>query len=135
MKDIVAKIKNKKMIVLIIVIGIAILFSGAIVFGAFDKFFIKRTFEKAFFYRVVGNCDAFIEYMATDKDEWLNRCLKEKKREEAIPIKNFEVLRVNYMGREKKAFLQVQLTREEHTYTVNYEMVKQGLKWKITNEI
>lgn len=135
MKDIIAKIKSPKLSIPIIVIGVAILFSGAMIFGTFDKFFIKRTFEKAFFYRAVGNCDAFIEYMATDKDKWLDRCLKEKKREETIPIKDFEVLRVNYIGREKKAFLQVQLTREERAYTVNYEMVKQGLKWKIANEI
>jgi len=46
------------------------------------------------------------------------------------------VLRVDYIRQDKKAFLQVQLTRDEKSYIVNYEVIKDGLlNWKITNEI
>lgn len=135
MKNINSIIKEQKLSVPIAITLIGVIVAGSIVFGTFDKFFIKRTFEKAFFYRAVGNCHAFVEYMATDQDKWLERCIKEKERNNAIPIKDFEVLRVNYLRQEKEAFLQVQLTREEKPYTVNYGMVKTGISWKITNEI
>lgn len=135
MKGFFLKIKNQVFNIPIFIIAISILIAGAIIFDPFGKFFIKRTFEKAFFYRTVGNCDVFVEYMAVNKDKWLKRCIKEKERDNTIPIKDFEVLRVNYIRPQKKAFLQVQLTREEKSYILNYEMIKTGTKWKITNEI
>ena len=129
------KIKKTKTIIAITIIGMGIIISAIIASGIFDKFLIKHNFEKAFFYRTVGNCNAFIEYIATDRENWLNRCLKEKNREDTIPIKDFDVLRISHNGQDRKAFLQVQLTRGENSYTVNYEMVKEGLTWKINQEI
>ena len=128
-----AIIKSPKFIFPIFIIGIGILISASIFFGVFDKFFIGRTFEKAFFYRTVGNCDEFVQYMAVDKDKWLDRCIKEKERDNAIPIKDFEILRIDRQP--DRAFLQVQLTREKDPYTAHYEMIREGWKWKIVNEI
>ena len=137
MQNVFSKFKNHKLIIPTIIIAVALLISISIFSGFFDKIFIKRSFEKAFFYRAVGNCDAFVQYVAKDQDKWRDRCVEEKKREgTAIPIKDFKVLRVDYIRQDRKAFLQVQLTRDEKSYVVNYEVVKEGLfNWKITNEI
>jgi len=126
-------VKNRKIILPVLIVGLGILVALLIFFGTFEKFFIGSTFEKAFFYRTVGNCEQFVQYLAIDKDKWLERCIKEKKRDNAIPIKDFEILRIDRQG--DRAFLQVQLTREKDPYTAHYEMKKEGWKWKIVNEI
>ena len=126
-------LKGKKKIP-IIIIAISVLIASFIIFGVFDKFFIKQSFEKAFFYRSVGNCDAFKQYVVIDKDLWFERCMKEKKGD-MISIKNFEILRIDSSRATNKAFLQVELDRNIKPYTVNYEMVKQGFKRKIYQEI
>lgn len=118
----------------IIIISASVLLSLFIVFGVFDNFFIKQSFEKAFFYRSVGNCEAFEQYIAIDKDLWLEKCIKEKKGN-TPSIKSFEILRIDYSKASGKAFLQVELDRNTKPYTVNYEMVKQGFKWRIYQEI
>ncbi len=118
----------------IIIIGT---FIALFIFGQFDKFFIKKSFEKAFFYRMVGNCEAFINYISVDKNDWQNRCEREKNKESASPIRNFKILRVDYLrDNPPKALLQVELTRDEgRSYIQHYEMVKFGVtSWKITNE-
>lgn len=136
MQNIYLKFKSYKLSLPICILVCAVLLSFLIVFGVFDKIFIKKSFEKAFFYRVVGNCDEFVNYIFADKEKWRERCLNEKTRKGGIPIKDFKVLRVDYSRKDNKAFLQVQLTRDEKPYVLNYEVVKIGMfTWEIANEM
>jgi len=94
--------------------------------GFNSKYFVKRDFNAAFHARTSGNCDEFIVYVVQEyDDEWFGRCLKEKKRDDTVPIDRYEIKSISQHN--NKAFLQVELTRTSvsegtFTYTVNYEM-------------
>ena len=101
---------------------------------------IKYDFNKAFTYRLTGDCVAFSEYINRDQDDWRKRCEEEKGRGNA-PIRNYKILRVSNKLTSDKAFIQVQLTRDnpvennDRTYSATYEVRRVGLKWKIDQEI
>ncbi|OJI07303.1 hypothetical protein BK005_01910 [bacterium CG10_37_50] len=125
---------NKNKAFVIIVAGLVV--ASTFYSGLFQKSSAVRAFEKATTHRIVGNCDAFVQYVASDTDVWRQRCVSEKERHlRVLPIKEFEVLRSQYERQSGKAFLQVELTREKESYVVNYEMIKMGSGWKIANEI
>ena len=101
--------------------------------GLNSRYFVKRDFNNAFFARVTGNCDEFREYFIQSyAEEWVNRCLEEKRRKDAVPIDQYEIKNISFAN--NKAFLQVELTRTNssrgtYTYTVNYEMERR-MKWQ-----
>lgn len=107
--------------------------------GINSKFFIKKHFSEAFQYRMTGDCASFVEYVYQDHEEWNERCEEEKSNEKE-PLRKFEVQTVTHKFGSDKAFLQAELTRnikskENYSYSANYEMKKIGLNWKIMNEI
>ena len=106
--------------------------------GINGKYFVKKDFNQAFQYRVTGDCTSFTDYVYQDNEKWNERCEKEKSRENE-PIGNFKIIAVTHKLGSDKAFLQAELTRnlktKEYVYPASYEMIKDGLKWKIMNEI
>ena len=105
--------------------------------GINSKFFIKRDFNQAFQYRITGDCASFTDYLCRDIEKWNSTCEKEKTHS-AEPIRNFTIQNISHKFGSDRAFLQVELTRnykgKEDMYSVNYEMKKVGLKWKINQE-
>lgn len=108
--------------------------------GINSKYFIKRDFNNALEYRMTGDCAKFIEYLERDVDKWEDRCNKEKLIEKP-PIRYYKVQNISHEIGSDRAFLQAELTRtsvetgDDHTYSVSYEMKKDGLMWKIDQEI
>ncbi len=129
-KNISVGFGKKKILWSIIVITVIL---SPFIYSSTTKFLIRKTFEKAFFYRAVGNCDTFVKYVSIDKDDWLKRCIEEKTNDGTVPIKDYKVLRVDFD--DSHAFLQAQLTRNDKPYVVNYELIRNGLTWKIYQEI
>ena len=105
--------------------------------GINSKFFIKRDFNQAFQYRTAGDCASFTDYLYRDVEKWNSTCEKEKAHS-AKPIRNFTIQNISHRFGSDRAFLQVELTRnyedKDEMYSVNYEMKKVGLKWKINQE-
>jgi hypothetical protein len=118
-------------IIIIGVIVIIIMFSSTFI----ETYIIKRSFSDAFFYRAVGNCGSFIEYVAKDKQVWFDKCLSEKAPNGDRQIADYQILRIEYSRKIGKAFIQAKITRDgQKPYIVNYEMIKVGLRGLITNE-
>ena len=130
---------NKLFILGIAVAFLVLVFAGLslIDIGINSKFFIKKHFTQAFEYRSTGDCNSFANFLYQDVDEWRSTCEKEKAHD-AEPIRYFAVQNVSHKFGSDRAFLQVELTRnvkgKDYTYSVNYEMKKDGLKWKIDQE-
>lgn len=104
-----------------------------------SKFLIKRDFNLAFQYRTTGDCDAFLVYINQDAQKWKEKC-EEEKSNIAEPIRNFEIQQVSHKFLSSKAFLQVELKRnflkkDNYVYSVNYEVKRDGFKWKIDQEV
>jgi hypothetical protein len=123
-------------------IGIPILvlvFAGLFIvdIGINSKFFIQKHFNQAFQYRSTGDCNSFVNYLYRDVEKWRSTCEKEKAHD-AQPIRIFTIQNITHKFGSDRAFLQVELTRnvkgKDYTYSVNYEMKKAGLKWKIDQE-
>ncbi|MDD4931078.1 MAG: nuclear transport factor 2 family protein [Candidatus Colwellbacteria bacterium] len=89
-----------------------------------------KDFEKAFDSRLTGNCDKFMEYIATDNETWKERCLSEKSLA-SIPFFNFDIKRITVAG--DRAFIQSEMTRGSltNTYMVTYEMILRDGRWMI----
>ena len=106
--------------------------------GINSNYFIRRNFNNAFMLRVTGDCQAFREYTNVSQDAWLQRCESEKKRS-TMPIKSFHVLRISHSFFSNKAFIQVELTKDNIetgkvlTYTASYDLKKVGMTWKIND--
>ena len=132
---------NKLFILGIAVPFLVLVFACLFLFdiGINSKFFIKRDFNQAFQYRTTGDCNSFANYVYRDTQKWKERC-EEEKAINTEPIRNFEVQQITHKFLSDRAFLQVELTRnngtqEDYSYSVSYEMKKDGLKWKIDQEI
>jgi len=134
---------KKVNIVIIALVGMFLVFFYGINIGVNNNFFIKRDFNKAFNYRTAGDCDAFTKYINKDVDKWKADCEKEKSNSNEIqPIRSFEIQKISNSFGSSRAFLQVELKRnysnsielKEGTYSVNYELQKVGLTWKIDQE-
>ena len=132
---------NKPFVLGIAAAFLVLVFAGLFLFdiGINSKFFIKKDFNQAFQYRTTGDCNAFANYVYRDTQKWKERC-EEEKTQDKEPIRNFEVQQISHKFLSDRAFLQVELTRnfetkKDYSYSVNYEMKKDGLKWKIDQEI
>ena len=131
---------KKPIIILILVLVSAFVLVGCffIDVGINSKFFIERDFNQAFKYRLTGDCDSFVDYINKDKENWKERCKKERKNENP-PIENFQIKNISHKFGSNRAFLQVEITRnifgKDHTYSVNYEMRKIGISWKIDQKL
>ena len=79
--------------------------------GINSKFFIKRDFNQAFEYRTSGDCVSFSNYFSRDNDKWKDTCEKEKKHDDATPIRSFKIQSISHKLGSNRAFLQVELTR------------------------
>lgn len=90
--------------------------------GFNSTYFAKRDFNSAFYARMAGDCDKFIQYVVQEyEQEWFSRCLQEKQRYRTLPITEFGIKNISINN--EKAFLQTELTREkDKSYAVNYEM-------------
>lgn len=101
---------------------------------------IKYDFNKAFTYRLTGDCVVFSDYVNKDQEDWKRRCEEEKGRSRE-PIKDYKILRISNKLGSSKAFIQVELTRyvlaeeKNRSYPVTYELKRAGLKWKIDQEL
>lgn len=129
---------KKYLITLVLVLVFILIGSFVIDFGINSKFFIKRSFNQAFTYRATGDCDSFVNYLSRDTEKWKETC-EEEKSHSVEPIRNFQIQNVSYRFGSNRAFLQVELTRntaeaKEYSYSVNYEMEKFGINWKINQE-
>ncbi len=140
----VIKIKNMKKFIKPFVLGIGSIILGFVLAGLFivdiginSKFFIKRDFNQAFQYRTAGDCVSFTDCLYRDVEKWNSTCEKEKAYD-AEPIRNFTIQNISHKFGSDRAFLQVELTRnyegKDDVYSINYEMKKVGLKWKINQE-
>lgn len=99
-----------------------------------DKYIIKKSFNDAFFYRAVGNCKSFIEYVAKDKQIWFDKCLSEKSPSGDRQIVDYQILRIEYSRKIGKTFIQAKITRDgQKPYIINYEMIRVGLRGLIIN--
>lgn len=115
-----------------LVVVVVIFFGGYFLFvfdiGLNSEYFVKSDFNNAFYARMAGDCDKFGSYIVPEyRQEWFDRCLEEKRRDDTVPIGKFEIKEVSM--NDDKAFLQVALTRrisrgEDSNYDVNYEMTK-----------
>lgn len=98
---------------------------------------VRNAFTKSMNYRLVANCDSFIETVSSTqekaREKWGEKCKKEKSGETA-PFSNVEINRLSM--RDNKAFIQANVTRmidlgENVTYTATYEMEMQDGEWKL----
>ena len=133
------KIKKHFWIILsiVIIIGFILLFSFVLDVGINSKHFIKRDFNKAFHYRITGDCNAFLNYIYRDIDNWKETC-ENQKYNPTKGIREFKIQNISHQILSDRAFLQVELTRlsgkEDVSYSVNYEMRKDGFLWKIDQD-
>lgn len=137
----IIKIINNKFFLGIIIPFIMVLLLGlfAIDIGINSKYFIKKSFNSAFTARQAGDCELFIKSVNRDVDEWKNKCEYEKQSINE-PIRDFSIKTISYSFFSDRAFLQVDLTRnntsqERKNYSINYEMRKIDFVWKIDQEI
>lgn len=117
---------------------------GFLLFGVFvvdlginSKYFIRKDFNNAFNYRVTGDCEAFVRFVNRDTENWRKDCESEKGNQ-IEKIRNFKIQAISYNFGSDRAFLQVELSRRsgasDSAYSVNYELKKVGLSWKIDQE-
>ncbi|MBU4274654.1 hypothetical protein KKE19_02470 [Patescibacteria group bacterium] len=133
---------NKNKVALIMILAVALIFVlvGCFIidFGINSKFFIKKSFNRAFEYRITGDCDSFISYLSHDIDKWKERCEKEKISDEPS-IRNFKIQSVSHKFGSDRSFLQVELMRningKDYSYSASYEMKRVGFIWKIDQEM
>ncbi len=134
-KKLLKKIIKFKIYIFVFIIFIFVIFVTLIILIN-SEFFIKKTFNKSFKYRITGDCHSFTEYLYEDlKEDFLVKCEKEKFFDNA-PVRYFEIQNISNKFGSDRAFLQVQINRnykdnKDFTYSTNYEMKKEGLKWKI----
>jgi hypothetical protein len=106
--------------------------------GVNSKFFVTKDFNKAFQYRLVGDCTSFSDYIIQDSEDWRERCEKERTNEKE-GIRRYRIQQVSVKFFSDSAFLQVELVRnidrKEYAYSANYQMKKDGLRWKIDQEM
>jgi len=134
--------------------GVVIILISSLIFllsvniGLFSKYFIKKDFNNAFLARQTGNCDKFVSYLLIDKNNWIERCNKERNGEKDS-IKSFSINKITINGND--SFLQVELIRDvyqeavalalkghdlpEGGYLVNYQMKKEGNRWFINQKM
>jgi len=119
--------------------GAVLALSIAILIGTlfFTKdIFINRTylagkaFENAFTARITGNCEGFMRYVLTDRDNWANKCDNEKTLH-TDPFYDFDIRKITVEG--DQAFIQVELTRGalKDKYPVTYQMKLKNGNWLI----
>jgi len=131
---------NKPIIFTIFIILSSFIFIGLffIDIGINSKYFIKKNFNQAFQYRSTGDCNSFADYLNRDTEDWRSTCEKEKTDKSSRPIRRFTIQNISHKIGSNRAFLQVELTRniegKDYSYSVNYEMRKIGLIWKIDQE-
>lgn len=127
---------NRPTLILVFFVGFFLMAIG--ILGINSKFFIKRDFNRAFQYRLAGDCDSFSNYINRDTQKWKERCENEKLIS-GYPIRSFIIKQIAHNFLSDRAFLQVNIIRDNNTkegYSnfVNYEMKRYGLKWKIDQE-
>jgi len=95
----------------------------------------KKDFTDSLNLRIVGNCDSFADSVSKKdtkiREVWGEKCRQEKE-DEAIPLSDFSIKRI--LVENEKAYIQARLTRsdgKDRSYTVSYELVKEGGKWKL----
>jgi len=91
-------------------------------------YFAGRNLERAFNARMTGNCEAFLKYVAVDRDNWQIKCENEKTLK-TDPLYDFEVRKMT-MSKEK-IFIQAEITRVSQKYPATYEMALKGGTWMI----
>lgn len=133
MKKFLNYLKNN--IVFFSIIIFSVILATLIFSGKIEEIILKKSFEKAFFYRMVGDCDSFISYVEKNKEIWREKCLDEKNSLGTEPIRDFRIIRLTYSNKLQKAFLQVEVTRSSKPYMINYEMIRDGFGGLIANEI
>ena len=98
---------------------------------------VRNAFTKSMNFRLVANCDSFIDTISNTqekaRDTWGEKCKKEKSGETA-PFSDVVINRLSM--RDNKAFIQANVTRmidmgENVTYTATYEMEMQEGEWKL----
>lgn len=140
-KNIMFKKINKSFVLGLLSIAIFFILLGifGVDVGINSKYFIKKDFTNAFIYRVTGDCGSFGEYINHDIEKWKDTCEKEKSNENP-GIRYFKIQNISHRFDSNRAFLQIELTRrsttknEDYVYSVNYEMRKIGLRWKIDQD-
>lgn len=127
---------NNKFIIKFTIIFLVLIFVGLffVDIGINSNFFIKKHFNQAFKYRITGDCESFLNYIYSDNQKWKERCKYEKNKEKD-PIRVFFIKEISHNFFSDRSFLQVELTRSKTPYTINYEMKKDGLLWKIDQQI
>jgi len=108
-----------------------------------SKLYIKNNFNKAFTYRITGDCKSFVEFIYPNdeewKDAWLLRCFEEKNQENE-PIRKFTVNSISHKFFSNEAFLQVNLTRNNdsnkaYDYSANCLLKRNKLNWYISQGV
>lgn len=126
---------------MVLLIVLTFLFTFFIDIGLNSKYFIKRDVNMMFTYRVTGDCDSFLNYIYSRDDQWegwMDICEKEKSNA-VRPIEKFTIVNISHRFGSDKAFVQVLHTRSfndmrTYTYSKKYELIKDGLTWKINQE-
>jgi len=136
----IKKYLSKKIFIAILIVAGFIFFGTFIVdLGVNSKYFIKKDFNSAFNYRVTGDCVAFAKFINNDIDKWKSACEEEKSRQ-SEPIRYYKIQAISYSLGSDRAFLQVELKRNNNagtsdvTYSAQYELKKTGFVWKIDQE-
>ncbi len=126
--------------VAIVITAIAIVFIFIIDIGINSKYHISKSFTDTFQKRMSGDCDSFKnKVFSVYQKDWYNRCLKEKDRQNTVPIRFFEIKEISVSN--KNAFLLVELSRDSGdgkkviNYVVNYQMIKLRGKWFLNQNI
>lgn len=126
---------NRKYILLgsifLVCLSMTLLFT--VDFGVNSKYFIKKTFNNAFNYRITWDCISFGKYFVEDWWKWATRCDNERR---VSWINTFSIKKITHNFRSNTAFLQAELTRNwnKSPYTASYELKRIDWRWLINNK-
>lgn len=104
--------------------------------GINSKTVIKNPVKKSLQYRIVGDCDSFVDYIYNDIEKSRERC-EEEKMQGSRPIRKFNIKNISHKFGSDQAFLTVELTRlakdskNHYSYVTRYEVKRDGFSWKI----
>ena len=124
--------KKKSVLFIFLLVVVFAIFSVDI--GINGRYFIRRDVRKAFVYRITGDCESFAWFTNKDTDKWKSDC--ETENNQSYAIRDFEIKNIAYNSGSDKAFVHVELTRNDLKgrgvkYPASYVLKKIDGIWKI----
>lgn len=154
MKDVFKRVEgfvqSNKVLISVLIIASAILITLLFIFdvGISSSYHVKKSFNYAFTKRMVGDCDAFLTKVVSDRLDWNKKCVEERDSSGSLPITKFSIEGISI--NKNRAYLKVELFRDDYNYrrklassghkypeegrVINYVMKKVNGKWYLDQD-